>query len=257
MKKTYYYEGKEGEDFFPTVKALKPLPNNYKYIAKNPFEKSFFTIIYKIIGQPFGWLYCKIALSQHFVGKEKLKSLKEGYFIYSNHTLATGDAFISNILSFKRKNYIIVGKETASLTPLLPLLRGVGAIPLYQNHNQAKDMMNSMEKLVKEGATITVFPEAHIWPLYNKIRDFPSASLVYPYKYKVPVVSMVNCYTKKRFSDKPKVSTIINGPYYFDYSLNRKEAINLVYEAMLNDMKETANKHSTYSYNNYIKVSNM
>ena len=68
---------------------------------------------------------------------------------------------------------------------------------------------------------MVIYPEAHIWPWYTKIRPFADTSFAYPVQLKAPVFCFVNTYQKtgKRF----RMVTYIRGPFFADDSLNSKQ----------------------------------
>ena len=69
-----------------------------------------------------------------------------------------------------------------------------------------------------------IYPEAHIWPYYTKIRPFKNVSFAYPVNLEKPVYCMTNTYQsygKKK--DKIKIINYIDGPFYANKELSTKE----------------------------------
>ncbi len=83
---------------------------------------------------------------------------------------------------------------------------------------------------------IAIYPEAHIWPYYTKIRPFDEKSFRYPVDFDKPVFSFTNTYQKRKFSKKPKMVTYVDGPFFPDASVPKKarqlKLRNEVYDAM-------------------------
>lgn len=52
MKRTYYYSDELNDDFAGTNIKRKELPLNYKYFSRNPSEKFFEFILYRLIVTP-------------------------------------------------------------------------------------------------------------------------------------------------------------------------------------------------------------
>lgn len=253
MKKTFYYTDELNDDFGGTVENVKPLPKDYKYVSTNVFFKLFEFVIYYIIARPIVWLYAKIKLGQRFKNKKVIKGIKGGFFIYGNHTLMAGDAFVPNSLTFKRKNHVIVGAETASLTCILPLLNALGMIPLGQDRQQCVGQLRCVKKRIAQGHTVTVYPEAHIWPYYTGIRPFKADSFGYAVITGAPIVCMTNCFQKRRFFKSPKVVTYLDGPFYPKEGLSRVENIKYLRDLTYDAMCKRAKAHSTYIYYEYKK----
>ena len=222
-QKIFYYEDELNDDFADTIKTLHPLPKKYCYVKRNPFSKLFSFVIYRMIARPAVWAYMKIKFHHKFVGKKALCKLKSGCFLYKNHVAVAGDAFIPNTMSVKKRNYIVTGKETNSLTAILPLLRALGNIPLGQSTAQNLAMLRCMRKRIAEGASITIYPEAHIWPYYTGIRPFPDDSFSYPIKYGAPVFCFTNTYQKRKHARAPRLVTYVDGPFYPNDALPLRE----------------------------------
>jgi 1-acyl-sn-glycerol-3-phosphate acyltransferase len=248
-KDTIYYSDLLNDDFGSTIKEI-PLPRHYKYYSENLINHFIDFIIYRVFVRPIALLYNKIKFHQKFVNKKLLKKVKGGYFIYSNHTAFAGDAFTPNILEFKRKNYIVVGRETASLTSIIYLLRTLGAIPLSNNMSDMKQYFNCIKKRSKN-SSITIYPEAHIWPYYTDIRPFSSEAFKYPAKFNKPIFTLTNCYQKKKFGKRPRIISIINGPYYPKKEFNIKDNSIFLRNIAYQNMKYAATTYSTYEYYKY------
>ncbi len=251
MNKVFYYEDELSDDFAKTVKKIKPIPKSYKYVSKNIFFRLFAFFIYRLIVRPIAWLYVKIKLRQRFKNKRVIKGIKGGFFIYANHSLVVGDAFVPNALMLRRKNYIIVGAEAASLTSILPLLNALGMIPIGQDKAQAVEQLRCVRTRISQGHTVTVYPEAHIWPYHTDIRPFKSDSFMYSAIVHAPVVCMTNCFQKKRIGKKPKVVTYLDGPFYPRAELSRAENADYLRNAVYDTMKKRAKAYSTYAYYEY------
>ena len=116
---------------------------------------------------------------------------------------------------------------------------------LYAFNKEAmKNFLDTIEKRIKKGNSITIFPEAHIWPYYTQIRPFKSVSFKYPVKLGVPVFCMTNTYQSYgKNNDKVKIVSYIDGPFFPDEGLSIKEQQenlrNKVYGAMVERSKNS------------------
>lgn len=99
---------------------------------------------------------------------------------------------------------------------------------------------------------IMVYPEAHIWPYYTGIRDFPATSMKYPVELDVPSFTLTTTYHRRRFGRKPRTVTYLDGPFYPDHSLPpraRAQALrDEIYKTMVRRSQE-----SDYEYIRYVK----
>ena len=110
--------------------------------------------------------------------------------------------------------------------------------------------MKAVERRVNHHHPIVVFPEAHIWPYYTKIRPFKSTAFKYPIKYNVPAFCFTTTYQKRKFSKKPKITVYVDGPFYPDSNLRGKEQEielrNQVYECMVERSKNSTDEYYKY-----------
>ncbi len=254
-RQTFYYKDELNDDFATTVKTTNPLPKTYKYVNKSIIFRVISFVLYYLIVKPLAYIYVKIKFHHRIIGKKKLKGIPGGFIIYGNHTTLVGDAFIPNILTYKQRNYIITGEQASSLHAILPLMKALGNIPLGQTRSQSLHMAKCVKTRLSEGACITVYPEARVWPYYTGIRPFGDESFMLAASNRAPVIAMTTCFAKKRIGKKPKIITVIEGPFYPKEDMcakdNAKYLHGLVYEAMT----KSANTYSTYSYHTYIKQS--
>ena len=251
-----YYEDELNDDFANTNIKQKSLGNGFKYVHKNIIWRFFAFIFYYVIASPLVWLIQKIFTRQKFVNKKAFKQAKNtGYFIYSNHTNYMNDAFIGALSNWPKKCYLIANPDATSIKGIRTLVQMLGAIPLGTTVKESIDMFNCVETRIKQNNAIIIYPEAHIWPFYTKIRPFNYQSFKYPAKYNKPIFVLTNCYQKSRFFKTPKVVTFVDGPFYPNLNLNINDAAqdlrNTAYITMSNRVEE----YSTFEFIRYIKKS--
>ena len=112
---------------------------------------------------------------------------------------------------------------------------------------------NSSPNFLKNNP-IVIYPEAHLWPYYTKIRNFSSVSFRYPIKYDKPVFTFTTVYKKKKLSKKPKIEIFVDGPFYPNKSLPDKLAQTEMRNIVFNKLNERACL-SDYEFVKYIKRS--
>ncbi len=224
-QKTIYYEDELNDEFSGEAprKTIK-IDGDFEYIKRSPFWNLCAFFAYRAIMVPFAFIYNKLVLRQKFINKSCLKKSRGGgYFVYANHTLKAGDAFIPNMLNMPRKTYTIVHPDNISLKGAKNFILMNGAIPLPSTTTATKNFMEAIEKRVVEGNAIQIYPEAHIWPYYTKIRPFKAISFRYPVKLDEAVYCFTNTFHKRKFCKKPKVITYVDGPFYPNKELSPKE----------------------------------
>ena len=251
--KKFCYTDETNDDFAGVKRKPFVIDDKYKYDKTNFLWKIVEFIVYRVFVLPFAWIYMKIRFYHRVVNKKVLKESKsQGYFMYGNHTLMAGDAFIPNVINGRKKTYIIVHSDNIAVTLTRPFIEMCGAIPLPNTLTATKNFKNIINKRIKQGKAVQIYPEAHIWPYYTGIRNFKSASFKYPIELNVATYSLTNTFHRRRFSKTPKVVTYIDGPFFANPNLTKKEQELDLRNRVYNAMCERA-KLSNYSVHIYIE----
>lgn len=252
-KQPIIYYTDELNDEFSTAN-IKPriIDENYKYKHNKLWDITSY-ILQNFISMVIKVPYQKIRFRLKYVGKNKLKPYKkQGYFVYVNHTQQFADTFIPSVGVYPKRNFVIVNPENISMKGLKTVVEMLGAIPVPGNKTATKNFINTLESKITSKSSITIYPEAHIWPFYTKIRPFKSVSFKYPVKWNTPTFCMTNTYQsygKKK--DKIKIVTYIDGPFFADEGLTPKEMQNNLRNKVYNCMVERS-KNSNIENIKYI-----
>ncbi len=250
-KKVIYYSDELNDEFSSAKITPIKIDGNYKYQHSLLWDFCSF-IAQNILSMPIKVGYSKIKFRIKYIGKEKLKKCKkEGYFVYVNHTQEFADTFIPSIPICPKRNFLIVNPENISMKFLKTIVKLLGAIPVPGDKESMKNFMDIIEMHIQKGHSITIYPEAHIWPYYTKIRPFKSVSFQYPVNLKKPVFCMTNTYQSYgKNKDKIKIVTYIDGPFYPNAELPKKqqkeELRNMVYNCMTERSKNSNIEHIKY-----------
>ncbi len=252
-RKVIYYEDELNDEFSTAKITPRKIDENYKYIH-NPLWDIISLLIQNVLSMPIKVLYSKIKFRIQYIGKEKLKLCKnEGYFIYANHTQSFADTFIPSVGNYPKRNFLIVNPENVSMKGLGTIVEMLGAIPIPSTKTAMKNFLETIEKRIKNKSSITIYPEAHIWPYYTKIRPFKDVSFKYPVSLDKPSFCMTNTYQAYgKNNDKIKIVTYIDGPFFADTGLNKKQQQKNLRDKIYNCMVERS-KNSNIEYIKYIK----
>lgn len=236
-----YYTDELNDEFSGTYFEPNNIDEKYRY-SHNFIWNSFSYIIQNILSFPIKYFYAKLKFSHKIIGKEKFKvTKKQGIFIYCNHTQNFFDTFGTSLCVYPKRNFLIVNPENVSIKPFGKLIEMLGAIPLPDTVGASRKFLNEIQKRLNKKNSITIYPEAHIWPYYTKIRKFKNNSFKYPVKFNAPVYSITNTYKKN--GKKIQIISYIDGPFYPNKDLNNKESMedlrNLVYNSMNNNSKKS------------------
>ena len=252
-KKIIYYED-ELNDEFSTAKIIpRVIDEKYKYEHNSLWNLASY-ILQNFISMPIKYLYVKIKFRIKFVGKKKLKQCRNtGYFIYANHTQPFADTFIPSLADYPKRNFFIVNPENVSIKGAETLIEMLGAIPVPGNKGAAEKFLKVINKKIESHSSITIYPEAHIWPYYTKIRPFKSVSFKYPAKMEVPAFCITNTYQKYgRKGDKVKIVSYVDGPFFIDKDLTIKEQQQKLRDEIYNCMVNRS-KNSNIEVIKYLK----
>lgn len=154
----------------------------------------------------FGWIYSRGILHVHIIGKEKLKKVSNyGYFVYGNHTQPMGDVF-TPLTIFPVKNFYAVARQANWGIPFIGkhLVR-YGGLPVGNNIKQSIKLIKAIQTVIRDKkGVVLIYPEAHVWPYYTKIRPFDETSMHFPISLNVPSFTATSTYRKSKFLKSPK-----------------------------------------------------
>ncbi len=248
-----YYTNEQQDEFSGITRKPYAIGAKFPYLRKNPLWKACEFLVYRVIMTPFAYLYSKLKFRIRIVNREVLKQAgKNGYFIYSNHTMMAGDAFIPSLVSFPKKTKVVVKSDNLAV----PLTRGwiemSGAVPVPTELGGMRPFLNALEKHTLLGRAVQIYPEAHIWPYYTGIRNFPSASFRYPVRFDTPVFCSTTTFQKPKRGSTPRVTVYVDGPFYPDSHLTDRQKQEQLRDRVYATMCERA-KNSSYAPIRYIK----
>lgn len=249
--KTVYYTDERNDEFSSAQIEPRRIDESYRYIDPRPGWRAARFVAYRLFAMPAAFLYCKLALHARFENRQVLKAVgKTGCFVYGNHTQQVGDPFLPNLALFPKSVYMIVHPNNVSMPVLGKLTPYLGALPLPSNIKAMRSFLDAIRTRIEEGSFIMVYPEAHIWPYYTGIRDFPATSMKYPVELDVPSFALTTTYHRRRFSRKPRTVTYLDGPFYPDHSLPpraRAQALrDEIYKTMVGRSKESDCEYIRY-----------
>lgn len=255
-RKIIYYSDELNDEFSTAQITPKKIDADYVYCHDSLFKKFTHFFWYRMIAAPLALAYTKFVFAHKVVGEKKFKKCKStGYFFYGNHTQDIADALIPNMIDFSTDKYVIVHPNNVSMPYLGRITPSLGALPLPDDMAAYKKFINAIERRISEKCAVVIYPEAHIWPYYTKIRPFTDASFSYPAKLDAPVFCFTNTYHNRRFSKEPKIITYVDGPFYPNHELSPREQRRDLRDRVYACMCERA-KLSTCEKIQYVKKEN-
>lgn len=246
-----YYEN-ETDDFEENDIVPIKIDSKYKYIHKNPFWNICEFVCYRVLATPIAYIYTKMKFGLKIENREVLKNYKNtGYFMYGNHTQNMNDAFAPTLVNFPKSVKVIVHPNNVSIPFWGNVIKFLGPLPIPDDLNAARNFLSAISYNISKKRVVMMYPEAHVWNYYTKIRDFSSNVFKYPLRENAPTFAVTTTY-KKWKKDRPRIVMYIDGPFYANEELNQKEKMEDLKKKVCNAMNERA-KENELEFIKYVK----
>lgn len=215
------------------------------------------SVIYKIlsgllylIAYPILFIVTKVWLGLKIEGRENLSKVGDEYITVANHINMIDSAMIA-LSIFPRVPYFLTlqsNLEIPFIKYLVMLFRG---IPIPRNIAGKEKMVNTINKLLKSGEVVGIYPEGHLIPYYNGIREFKNGAFSFSVKNQVPILPILFTYREatgiiKLIKRKPFITLTILSPEFPNPEISKESVLELknrVYRKMSNErMKKIYNE---------------
>lgn len=232
-----YYQDELNDEFAGDHIKAKKIDGTYLYVRESAMDRIAHTFWYHIIAIPLAKIYMRIHFQHSVVNGQVLKNAGEnGYYMYGNHTHPLGDALIPTLVNRPVDVATIVHPNNVSMPFLGKITPYLGALPLPDDREAMKHFLGALDHVLEKDDCVMIYPEAHIWPYYTKIRPFKDSSFRYPVQAHVPVFCLTNTYQQGRRDSVPQIVTYVDGPFYADETLSvseqKRQLRDQVYETM-------------------------
>lgn len=223
-QKVIYYTDELNDEFSEAEITPRVIDAGFNYFHSAVWRLCSL-LVQNVLSMPVKLLYQRLKFHLRYVGREKLKECcGRGYFIYGNHTQPFADTFIPSVANYPKRNFFIVNPENVSMPGMQTLVEMLGAIPIPCDLGGMKNFIRAVEEKIEKGYSVTIYPEAHIWPYYTGVRPFKAVSFRYPVKLDCPVYALTNTYhARKGRPGRVDIVTYIDGPFYPQEGLPGKE----------------------------------
>lgn len=241
------------DDFFKTKGKDYQIPVDYKWVHSGALYRLGENILL-LIAKAYAKIYLSICLGIQVRDRTSQETYEiKGCFLYGNHTLPQGDAFIPLKCKPCHRIYTVVNASNLGIPILGKLLPMLGAIPIPGSLHQMLQFRDTIYRRIKEGGCVVIYPEAHVWPYYTGIRSFEQGAFSYPANIGVPCFCSTVTYQKRRWRKKPVITIWLDGPFYPDMSLKKKQRQKKL-EREIWERMYTRSRKSTYEYIHYEEI---
>lgn len=230
MKLGYQYPDEYDQHMVESVPVVeKEFDENYPYYKDGLFYKTARFFAY-LTAYTVGYVVCLFKHGIRFVGRENLKKHKEG--------LSSGCVTICNHVL--RYDYMCIMRGICPNFQYYPAWNAklldkdrhcvsfTGGIPVPQKRAGLRAFFKAFDRHMSENAWIHFFPEAAMWPFYQKIRPFKKGAFSLAVKHNQPILPMAFRFRDpgklaKFFGAKePFASLHIGEPIYPDSSIESR-----------------------------------
>ena len=243
LPEVIYYKDELNDEFAFDDITPRRIGAGYRYVRDSLLGKAARLFWYRVFAFPLALAYLKLVYRHKIVNRRVIRQARgRAFFLFGNHTHNLCDALIPTFVAVPRSVFVIVHANNISMPVLGALTPCLGAIPLPDDRDSTRNFLDCIKVRVAQKKVVTIYPEAHIWPFYTKIRPFTSLSFRYPVQYGVPSFCFTNTYRKRRFSKNPQIVTFVDGPFFPDGSLSVKEQREDLRNRIFAAMSERAKK---------------
>ena len=253
VEKVIYYTDEINEDFSGIERKPYTVDGKYKY-ERGLIWKICSFVLYNWIMKPIAILYMKLRFDFRIINRKSIKKYKKGgFFLYANHTNVPADGFMPSLICFPKRVFVLVNSFNLSLRGTRNFMAMIGAIPIPTQYSGMRNFRRKIHDIILNGDVVMIYPEAHIWPYYTKIRPFPAVSFTYPAIEKKPIFTFTVTYQKGKH--RTHITAYVDGPFYAEDGLDIKASAlylrNKAFETMVK-----RSKRSTYEKIKYQRKDN-
>ena len=256
-KATVRFTNEKNDDFAGNNIKAEPIGPDFKYVRRGFLWRAAEFFMYRIVATPLVFLMGKLLYGLRIKNRRALLRIRgTGYFLYGNHTQNMMDAYTPSLSAFPKHVHIVTSPEAVSIKGIRALVSMLGGIPVPDGVKGISPFRSAIEERIKEGRVVAVYPEGHIWPWYNKIRDFSDVSFDYPVTLGVPCVAFVTTFRKRKIikNGHPYLTVTLSDPFYPDSGVPRAEARRDLRDRVHAFMTDVASDPDNYEFIKYEKA---
>lgn len=223
------------------------IDENYEYIKKGKIFEWYSNMLYYGVAMPVLYVLTKILYDLKIEGKENLQNLETGAVSVSNHVLFLDCAMVGLALEDKKVYYTTL-EDSFKIPIVRKLIKLLRAVPIPKEKRNKLNFMQEIDKALQNGDIIHFYPEASLWPYYNKIRNFKTGAFHFAVKNNVPIIPMVISFRRpiglrRVFKHKSDVTLKILKPMKYEgESIEQKAQIEELKESVQNIMQKSLKK---------------
>ena len=229
MKEVEYEELdlKGDEQVFHMWEPLKfEIKDDYKYIIDNKILNCFSDLLFIII-TPILWILNRVLFGFDAEGVDNLRKVSGGKVTISNHVHPM-DCTMNGLINFPERTYFPTLATNFKIPFIRHLIRVLYAIPIPKKTAQIEKFFEQIKKALAEGKTIHMYPEAALWPYYEKIRPFKKGAFKMAAEAGCPIVPILYTFEEPDgifalYKKKKCIHAKVLEPVYPNLNLSKNE----------------------------------
>jgi 1-acyl-sn-glycerol-3-phosphate acyltransferase len=243
------------EDFVDSGNQSYSLPDDFSWSRTDlPFRIG--SAVAYGIGVVCAELFDRLYLHAHFVdcrGARRPDDAKRGFVLYANHTQAVGDPLTPAVAIWPVRPYVLAGPANLAVPVIGRILPQLGALIIPSTLKGMKEFRAAVDRHLAADDCVVVYPEAHVWPWCTTIRPFDTTSFAFPIDSGVPAYCMTTTYQPRPHHARPKATIYLDGPFYPDAELPRREQRQQLHDVVFERMTMRS-RESTANYITYVPL---
>lgn len=121
--------------------------------------------------------------------------------------------------------YFTTNEDNLKIPFIRHLIKVLNAIPIPKKKGNLKRFSREINNLLKQNKIVQFYPEASLWPYYNKIRNFKNGAFKIAATNNVPIIPIRYTYREPKgligfIKKKPFITLNILSPIYPDSNLD-------------------------------------
>lgn len=202
------------------------IKDDYKYIIDNKILNCFSDLLFIII-TPILWILNKVMFGFEVEGVENLRKVSGGKITISNHVHPM-DCTMNGLINFPERTYFPTLATNFKIPFIRHLIRILYAIPIPKKQAQKEKFFEEINKAILDGKTIHMYPEAALWPYYEKIRPFKKGAFKMAVEANCPIVPILYKFEEPDgifalYKRKKCIHAKVLEPVYPNLDLNKNE----------------------------------
>ena len=140
------------------------------------------------------------------------------------------DCAMIGLAMFPNRIFYTASDASFKMPVIKYIVKLLNGLPISDDISSKRKLVKVIDELLRDGEIVHFYPEASLWPYYNKIRRFKNGAFEMSVKNNVPIIPMVYTYRevtglRKLIKRKPFITLKILEPIYPDDELPRIERI--------------------------------